>query len=173
MEDKIDLITMDVPLFLRILEYSKEDAKTDMDLHFVLENIIKLSKENSVLNMDNYNKIVNIKSSNNKDNYNKNDMSHIEESSKMSIKKLVESTLFEDEDYKDKVDMETTTDGKFKVGDFITGGNCNLGKIARIYQAFGKDRLEVHTLDGITIAVPDGCRVVSPEEVKQFLDGDK
>jgi hypothetical protein len=28
-----DTITVDVPLFIRLLEYAREDAKTDMDLH--------------------------------------------------------------------------------------------------------------------------------------------
>jgi hypothetical protein len=53
-----DTITVDVPLFIRLLEYAREDAKTDMDLHDVAENIIDLSEEGEVLTMDNYNAIV-------------------------------------------------------------------------------------------------------------------
>ena len=53
-----DSITVDVPLFIRLLEYAREDAKTDMDLHNVAENIIDLSEEGEVLTMDNYNAIV-------------------------------------------------------------------------------------------------------------------
>jgi hypothetical protein len=53
-----DTITVDVPLFIRLLEYAREDAKTDMDLHNVAENIIDLSEEGKVLTMDNYNAIV-------------------------------------------------------------------------------------------------------------------
>ena len=37
-----DKITVDVPLFIRLLEYAREDAKSDMDLHKVTENILKL-----------------------------------------------------------------------------------------------------------------------------------
>ena len=37
-----DRVTMDVPLLLRIMEYSKEDAKTDMDLHHVVEKLVEL-----------------------------------------------------------------------------------------------------------------------------------
>ena len=59
--DNIDKITLDVPLFIRLLEYAKEDAKTDMDLHSVTENIIKLSKNNECLLMKNYNNIVSIR----------------------------------------------------------------------------------------------------------------
>ena len=29
-ENKPDTLTMDIPLFIRMLEYAKEDAKTDM-----------------------------------------------------------------------------------------------------------------------------------------------
>jgi hypothetical protein len=53
-----DTITVDVPLFIRLLEYAREDAKTDMDLHNVAENIIDLSEEGQVLSMDDYNAIV-------------------------------------------------------------------------------------------------------------------
>lgn len=56
--DKIDTVTLDIPLFIRLLEYAREDAKSDMDLHVVTENILKLSKDNAVLGMDNYNDIV-------------------------------------------------------------------------------------------------------------------
>jgi len=57
-ENPEDVIKMDVPLLIRILEYAREDAKTDMDLHFVAENLIELSKEGRILNMDDYIAIV-------------------------------------------------------------------------------------------------------------------
>lgn len=57
----MDKIILDVPLLIRLLEYAKEDDKTDMDLHSVTENMIKLSKKNDCLSMKNYNNIVNIK----------------------------------------------------------------------------------------------------------------
>ena len=53
-----DVIMMDVPLLIRILEYAREDAKTDMDLHFAAENLITLCKEGRILNMDDYNSII-------------------------------------------------------------------------------------------------------------------
>ena len=53
-----DKITVDVPLFIRLLEYAREDAKTDMDLHKVTENILSLSEEGSTLTMDQYDEIV-------------------------------------------------------------------------------------------------------------------
>ena len=53
-----DRVAMDVPLLLRIMEYSKEDAKTDMDLHHVVEKLIELSSSGETLTMANYNDII-------------------------------------------------------------------------------------------------------------------
>jgi hypothetical protein len=53
-----DKITVDVPLFIRLLEYAREDAKTDMDLHNVAEKIIELSVTGATLTMTDYDKIV-------------------------------------------------------------------------------------------------------------------
>jgi hypothetical protein len=57
-EDKVDTITMDVPLFLRMLEYSREDAEQDLDLHDVTEKANVLGKERGILSMDDYAEIV-------------------------------------------------------------------------------------------------------------------
>jgi hypothetical protein len=53
-----DTVKMDVPLLLRIMEYSKEDAQSDMDLHHVVEKLIQLSAQGHTLNMDQYDQIV-------------------------------------------------------------------------------------------------------------------
>jgi hypothetical protein len=55
-----DKITLDVPLFIRLLEYAREDAKTDMDLHNVAEKAIELSSTGDTLTMTDYDKIVNM-----------------------------------------------------------------------------------------------------------------
>ena len=57
-KNPIDTITLDVPLMIRLLEYAREDAKTDMDLHKVAENLIQLSKEGRLLDMTDYNSII-------------------------------------------------------------------------------------------------------------------
>ena len=57
-EDVVDTITMDVPLFIRMLEYSREDAAQDVDLHDVTEKAISLGKERGILQMDDYAEIV-------------------------------------------------------------------------------------------------------------------
>lgn len=53
-----DTIKMDVPLFLRMLEYAREDAKTDMDLHDVTEMATSLSGGGKTLTMSDYDTIV-------------------------------------------------------------------------------------------------------------------
>jgi hypothetical protein len=54
----LDTITVDVPLFIRLLEYAREDAKTDMDLHNVAENAITLSETGKTLKMTDYDAII-------------------------------------------------------------------------------------------------------------------
>ena len=47
-----------IPLFIRMLEYAREDAQTDMDLHDVAEKMIALSITGRTLNMSDYEMIV-------------------------------------------------------------------------------------------------------------------
>jgi hypothetical protein len=54
-----DRVTMDVPLLLRIMEYSKEDAQSDMDLHHVAEKLVSMSSGGKTLTMNDYNNIIN------------------------------------------------------------------------------------------------------------------
>jgi len=53
-----DKITLDVPLFIRLLEYAREDAKTDMDLHNVAEKAISASETGKTLTMADYDSLV-------------------------------------------------------------------------------------------------------------------
>jgi len=57
-ENPIDAIMMDVPLFIRMLEYAREDASNDMDLHDLAEKAIAMSAEGEVLSMGNYEDLV-------------------------------------------------------------------------------------------------------------------
>lgn len=56
--DKVDTVTMDIPLLIRILEYAREDAQSDVDLHDISERLIKLTKKYGTLSMKYYNFIV-------------------------------------------------------------------------------------------------------------------
>jgi len=53
--NKTDTVLVDIPLLIRLLEWAREDAKNDMQLHKVAENLIKLSKNGESLSMINYN----------------------------------------------------------------------------------------------------------------------
>ena len=56
--DGVDTVTVDIPLLMRIMEYSREDAQTDMDLHHVAERMISLNKSRDVLTMNDYDAII-------------------------------------------------------------------------------------------------------------------
>jgi len=53
-----DKVTLDIPLFIRLLEYAREDAKTDMDLHNVAEKAIDASETGKTLTMADYDSLV-------------------------------------------------------------------------------------------------------------------
>ena len=57
-KDAVDTITMDVPLFIRMLEYAREDASTDVDLHDVAEKAIEINKGKETLSMQDYENII-------------------------------------------------------------------------------------------------------------------
>jgi hypothetical protein len=52
-----DIVQLDVPLFIRLLELSREDIKQDADIHDVAEIVIKMSQEGPVTMAD-YDKII-------------------------------------------------------------------------------------------------------------------
>lgn len=57
-ENPEDTVSMNIPLLMRMLEFAKEDAKTDVELHDVVEKLTDLSKDGRVLTMDDYDAIV-------------------------------------------------------------------------------------------------------------------
>ena len=57
--DKKDTVTLDIPLLIRVLELAREDIKTDMDLHRVVEKLINIRKK-GMLTMKDYNYIAKI-----------------------------------------------------------------------------------------------------------------
>ena len=57
-EDIPDIIAVDVPLFIRLLEYAREDSENDLDLHDVAERAIEAVKLRGVLSMDDYETLV-------------------------------------------------------------------------------------------------------------------
>ena len=53
-----DTVKVDVPLLIRLLEYAREDAKTDMDLHDLAEKLIALGARGRTLTMKDYERLV-------------------------------------------------------------------------------------------------------------------
>ncbi len=58
--DKRDVVAFDIPLLIRMLEYAREDAKTDMDLHKVVEKLIRI-RNKGVLTMKDYKFVTSIR----------------------------------------------------------------------------------------------------------------
>ena len=54
--ESIDTVTMDVPFLMRLMEKCREDIKTDIELHELLERVIAVSKKGT-LTMDDYLKV--------------------------------------------------------------------------------------------------------------------
>jgi len=52
------VLRVDVPLMIRLLEYAKEDAVSDIELHEMVERMMELCEYGEVLEMDDYDAIV-------------------------------------------------------------------------------------------------------------------
>jgi hypothetical protein len=77
-ENKMDVISVDVPLFIRLLEFAREDATDDMMLHDVAEKLIELCADGDIAQMDQYEEIVGTK----EDGANTSGMNAVEDSMK-------------------------------------------------------------------------------------------
>ena len=55
--DKKDTITFDIPLLIRVLEFAREDLKSDIALHQMVERLINI-RGKGTLSMNEYGKIV-------------------------------------------------------------------------------------------------------------------
>ena len=57
-DSTLNSIKLSIPLLIRMMEYAREDAKDDLDLHFAAENMIELAKDNKTLSMKDYAQII-------------------------------------------------------------------------------------------------------------------
>ena len=53
----MDIIKIDVPTFIRLLELAREDIKQDADIHDLSQRVIEISKDR-IVTMADYNDIV-------------------------------------------------------------------------------------------------------------------
>lgn len=54
----IDTIIVNVPLFIRLLEYAKESVKDDVELHVMTERITAICADGKTATMDDYDSII-------------------------------------------------------------------------------------------------------------------
>jgi hypothetical protein len=57
MQPETPTVELTVPLFIRLLELVREEVKTDINLHKILEVILALADRDEPLSMDDYRKI--------------------------------------------------------------------------------------------------------------------
>ncbi|MCX7592745.1 MAG: hypothetical protein N2235_03075, partial [Fischerella sp.] len=57
-ENPADVVIIDIPLMIRLLEYAREDARSDVDLHQVASNLIELSRSGKKLTIKDYDTIM-------------------------------------------------------------------------------------------------------------------
>jgi hypothetical protein len=58
--DKMDVVTFDIPLLIRVLEFTREDLKSDIALHKMVEKLINIRKK-GVLTMKDYTFVTKLK----------------------------------------------------------------------------------------------------------------
>jgi hypothetical protein len=54
-----DVVSLDVPLLIRILEWAREEAQADVPLHFVAERLSTISAGGKPAGMSDYDAIIN------------------------------------------------------------------------------------------------------------------
>jgi len=57
-ENDINTVNINIPTITRFFEYMMEDVKDDIELHKILERLIEVSIQKSVITMDDYNYII-------------------------------------------------------------------------------------------------------------------
>jgi hypothetical protein len=57
LENDKDVIKLTVPLAIKLLEFAREEAESDLDLHFIAENLVELSKRGEVIDMKDFKRI--------------------------------------------------------------------------------------------------------------------
>ena len=56
-----DAIHVSVPLFIRLLEWSREEVKCDESLHFMTEKLVAACQDGLIADMDAYDAITDVK----------------------------------------------------------------------------------------------------------------
>jgi hypothetical protein len=51
-------ICCNVPLLIRLMEYAREEASSDIQLHLIAERMVKESENGELLTMEHYDKLI-------------------------------------------------------------------------------------------------------------------
>lgn len=145
-ESELKCITLDLPLFIRLLEFSREEAKDDIILHVIAENAEKMMADSDCLVMSDYDALLG-----------KNKMKLID------IKQLAEASVYKIGPEWDYV-LEEILAGKR-----LTGLHYTL--LAKLLFAWKKGWI----LDKVTVAEATPCintlaevKALSPEQIKEM-----
>ena len=49
-----EVVCVDIPLLIRLLEYARESAQDDVDIHFLAARMIRESRDGKILTMEDY-----------------------------------------------------------------------------------------------------------------------
>lgn len=60
--EQCDGLVLDMPLLIRLLEYAKEDASSDEELHFIAEKLGRVVKEKGYASMEDYEQLISCQS---------------------------------------------------------------------------------------------------------------
>lgn len=154
-DNRIDVISVDVPLFIRLLEFAREDATDDMQLHDVAEKLIKLCQDGDIMTMEQYDEIVG--SENQVDTSNMN--------------------AVEDDMQEQNKNMNTINEERWlKLAGIINeeSSNFSIGDYVYVFGGEETEAGEVIGLDdpkGITVKLDNGNTVnVSPDSIQTARD---
>ena len=106
-----DVITVDVPLFIRLLEFAREDSTDDMQLHSVAEKLIEMCQDGDIMTMEQYDEIVN-----SKDQVDTSNMNAVEDDMQEQSKNM---NAINEERWLKLAGIINEESGNFSIGDYV------------------------------------------------------
>lgn len=105
-----DIVQLDVPLFIRLLELAREDIKDDADIHDLAQRAIELSK-NGPIDMGSYNELVGFMQKQGQEGYNDNDIKRFRQIVDMANQETVSTAPQEQYAGIESVTVDAGSDG--------------------------------------------------------------
>lgn len=176
-DNRIDVITVDVPLFIRLLEFAREDSTDDMQLHEVASKLVELCQDGDIMTMEQYDEIVD-----SKDQVDTSNMNAVEDDMQEQNKNMntineqrwlkLAGIINEEEDYGDVYDPDNYPDEDGAV-DFQKEYGLSIGDLV-IVRSLNKEpeRGEIIAFDELVVVKLDNGQTVevSPYSVEKMSD---